>query len=542
MKTLFKKSQTSQFSTGTWSRENPDLALSCKRVMRGLPASDWVPQKPPKRTRPWLVAAGFGMGIMFVALAAVLKTGFEADGLTIGSTSISLRIDQTGAREKIFEHTSWDGPTGEFSTGHEFALKLPSGVLELNIRREPLEAACRRLPKDVRGLIRALNSKDRIFVYCAAERLGELGAEAVSALPRLIALAEQNHLGAYESIPAIAGAAPTLAVPHLVQGLESTNAAVVLQMANVLGHLKTNATPAIPALKRLFRQSDAAQQCEVASALWSIAGQCEEMLHALMRRLEDGGDCETANRAVFALGQFGACAEPAVPLLVRRLENGKDSMTLRFCAEALRQIGKRPDLCVPALLARIQSPPSEDHLRLQRGGFILALGGFGTNGVPHLLELCRGTNVQDKITASRALIAAGPNAAEACGYFFEELSSNRPHSIVLACEFFGAVGEPGRLAISKLRELLASTKSQVKAAASYALIKQGEIDERTAGILAENFTSIHQPSSVIGLFSQLAKDHPELDPIIESGMQKVMPSAMLRRYGLRSTNTQEGLN
>src|SRR5687768_16687987 len=88
--------------------------------------------------RPQVVAFGTFVAVMLLLLTLGAAVSRD-NGLTLGSTIISLEYDPAHPQTAIFEHTSWDGPTGEFSSGDNFRLKLPTGVLFLRIEQNPLE-------------------------------------------------------------------------------------------------------------------------------------------------------------------------------------------------------------------------------------------------------------------------------------------------------------------------------------------------------------------------------------------------------------------
>lgn len=124
-----------------------------------------------------------------LALVLAVLTAFVAGTkFNFGSRSFGLSI-QTVTRngpfhaERFFFHTGWDGPTGSFSAGDIYGIKLGNRLLRLDIVDDPIAAAKHKLPATVNELVTALGSRDGWLRLCALERLGELGGAAVPAIP-----------------------------------------------------------------------------------------------------------------------------------------------------------------------------------------------------------------------------------------------------------------------------------------------------------------------------------------------------------------------
>lgn len=95
-----------------------------------------------------------------------------------------------------FFSTGWEGPTGEFSHGDIYGLKLGRLLIRFDMTEDPLGMARRRLPATMSGLVQSLESSDRWLRRCAAEALQRHGAAAVRALPALFKCFEN---GGHES-------------------------------------------------------------------------------------------------------------------------------------------------------------------------------------------------------------------------------------------------------------------------------------------------------------------------------------------------------
>jgi hypothetical protein len=209
--------------------------------------------RPKSNLRRFLRPRVFALATFVAVMLLLLTLGAIAsrdNGLTLGATMISLEFDPTHPQSAMFEHTVWDGPTGEFSSGHNFRLKLPTGVLFLRLENNPLEVIRRRLPDTVPELTQLLSSQNHFEVWCAAESLAKMKQATVPALPALCAAAEKYVLGpTWQSIEEISLAAPQLAAPLIIPWLSSTNLDLRLSSAELLGKLGTNSIAAAPILR-----------------------------------------------------------------------------------------------------------------------------------------------------------------------------------------------------------------------------------------------------------------------------------------------------
>lgn len=517
---------------GLLSNTSPLAAHGSQQMTNGMeiPASDRL-RKRRWRIRP-LAFGVAGLCLLIVTLAGLYAVGRGERQIMLGSTTIEFKFEADAELKGFFQRDTWDGPTGSFQKGEDIQLKVPRGVFHIEVTRDPLGAVLKRLPEDVFELTKALKSKDPVVVQAAAEKLGDMGGEALPALPRLVQLIEQRQLTAWNPIELIALSSPKAAVPHLLKGVQASDTNAAVRFAQIIGNLGSNAVPAASGLMKLFASTPPPQSIEVAAAIWNITAECAELLPPLVRILEGPPDPHTQGFCLHVLGSFGKCAEPAVPQILSVLQtNAPGAIAARACG-ALGRIGARPDLCIPALKKVLASRQDQQLDGMARGAAINALAGFGTNGIPHLVALARGTNRLEREGAIRALIKSGPDSTEACEFFFDELSSNHLRHRALACEFFAVVGLEGRLALPKLRELLGHKAGTVRGSAAFALISQGEVTEDAVKELAANFNHIQTGIGGRSLLNQTAEEHPEFVPLIEATLRQSGYGPMIRRYGM----------
>ena len=109
-------------------------------------------------------------------------------------------------------------------------------------------------------LINALDDSDWTVRGVAATQLGEIGADAKRAVPRLFKLlaSEDDTDAARGALRAIDGAGPE-AVPILIEGLKSTDRRRQFYAIFLLGKVGAEASTALPVLRKLREDSDSAR-------------------------------------------------------------------------------------------------------------------------------------------------------------------------------------------------------------------------------------------------------------------------------------------
>lgn len=462
---------------------------------------------------------GAGLFLLFFAAAGILF-GSPGAGMSLGANSISLSFESVWDSSSTFRHEK-SHPFGPGSVEHAFAVQFPRGSLILEISRDPGRVLRRKMAKTLPDLVAALESEDALLRYCAVQELEALRAEAVPALPQLIAMAERvaefSHFGLVQTI---ASWDPPRSKPHLIRALESPKPEVAASAASILAAFGPSAEDAAPALLLRFRKSSAATQVQLAEVLWSITESCDETLPALMAQLDRNTDPGAIAQIVRVLGQFGKCAEPAVPLIVASLKNAPNLLEFR-AVRSLASIGARPELCIPALLEIIEAKrkgatdkPVEP---------ILALSGFGTNAVPHLITLFLDAEPEISEAAFRALIRLGPAAAVASESIEPELSTSSEERVALAFEFFASVGKANRSTILKLNELLAHFDRVTRMRAALTLIKVGEITDETVFVLMDASRHTTEQKEFERMLRRIQRERPELAQIIDNAIRRAVP-------------------
>ncbi|MHC4645013.1 MAG: HEAT repeat domain-containing protein [Planctomycetota bacterium] len=205
--------------------------------------------------------------------------------------------------------------------------------------------------KAVPGLIEKLRDPDER--EWAVEMLGQLGPDAVDAIPALISVLKSESRsdvrfkiasGLEEIGPAGKAMAPGL-IRGLIQLLtKDPSSSVRYSIAATLGKLGPEAKAAVPYLIETLETDGEAPRREAAKALGLIGD--PNAVTALEAALSDK-EPPVRRAAAVALGQLGPAAVKAVPSLIKKLQNDKLLRT-----EAARALGLIGDVsALPALKA-----------------------------------------------------------------------------------------------------------------------------------------------------------------------------------------------
>lgn len=224
----------------------------------------------------------------------------------------------------------------------------------------------------VARLIEQLESSDRQAAFDAATELGNMGSDAIAAIPALVDLATFDEKGSHRIHPTLAAGEALskisiqAAVPHLIESLELHNKRY--WASKILGEFGADARPAVPALVDAVRAVARAQtedeQSASAQAAAALARIRPQGLSALVSEMGHK-DVAVRKLAVWATPR-GADGKPAVNALAQRLSDD-DSEIRTLAANALADIG--PD-------AREALPFIKMALNKERNEFaVLALKG-----------------------------------------------------------------------------------------------------------------------------------------------------------------------
>lgn len=148
--------------------------------------------------------------LVWVSKAALTIAAFISLGLLVSPLLKPLEFGDTSVKAKAgfltpgqgfdtepsgFISTGWDGPTGEFSHGDIYGLKVGKWMYRVDIVTDPIARARRRLPSTVSGLIEALNSQEPWTHNAAALELSQRGLIVQGSAPDCFIVSESIKSG-----------------------------------------------------------------------------------------------------------------------------------------------------------------------------------------------------------------------------------------------------------------------------------------------------------------------------------------------------------
>jgi HEAT repeat protein len=494
----------------------------------------------PKRLRLrslWWVACL--LAVVFLLVVPFFRT-IEFD---VGPRSYSLLTEAVTPNGPFsdqgpFIHTGWDGPTGEFTHGDIFGIKLGKHLLRFDIVEDPIAAAQRRLPKTLDGLVNTLNSKDDWLRRVAMQRIEELGGAALVAIPALVKRVEQGDQEAEDALATVCKAAGDRAVSALTNALTSRLPKLRGKAAEILGEIGPPARASVPLLRERLHDADPQVVALSAMSLRKIDGRGEGGVPVLMTMLTNKLP-DIRGLAAVALAEFGADAGVALPDLIRYLDDS-DHQVVTMAARSIGLIGASARAASGVDLAGTNAVAAIPKLTALTQGeepladwAMEALSVMGPDAAPVLTGIYGTADGRRRQVAARALMKLGPDAGEAVPILMADLRGTNAGRVVLAAEVLGCLGDRGRVALPQLEGLLQHQNIRVRVRAAGAIWK---LDGRTNAVLpvlleALQDESIHRGSArryaaeALGGMGVAARDAVPLLQAMLNDRQSGLPQA-----------------
>ncbi len=149
------------------------------------------------------------------------------------------------------------------------------------------------------------------------ERLGELGAAAVPAIPAWVKRIENGDARAAGTLSAVSKSSPDKAVPLLMEALGNSSVDVRWRVVELLGEIGPPVTNAVPALTRRLDDPEPRVVGHAAIALRKVGGRATNAV-TVVRRLLNHHDPEVRAFAAVTLAELGADASVWRDRSVRR--------------------------------------------------------------------------------------------------------------------------------------------------------------------------------------------------------------------------------
>jgi HEAT repeat protein len=244
--------------------------------------------------------------------------------------------------------------------------------------------------------------------------LGLLGEGAEEGVPALLsALGETNRVSRQLAVQSLMFLGPkaSAAVPQLTEllGTAENRANHPYQsVAYALGAIGSNAAPALPALRELFRsETNQNGRTALAVALCQIDAQQDEALAFLVERLHDTREARRQWAAAANLGRIGPNAAAAVPALLETLDSPQIQVAMS-AVDALQKIGVPNEILLPRLTEHLCDP--SETLQVNFAARILMIEPGHAEAQHALLRLIQNGSIFTTF-ALDALGGAGPSAS-----------------------------------------------------------------------------------------------------------------------------------
>ena len=269
----------------------------------------------------------------------------------IGPTAIPSLMEALKDKEDDFvrgtaaEALGWIGPEADAAVPALGAiLKEAEGRLRVTVA-----LALWRISKDERAvpaLVVALDHKDDVVRWEAAEALAKVGPPARDAVPALCkALKEGDEFLREDAATALGRIGPDAkaATDDLAKTLKDKETRVRVAAAVALWHISRRQA-AIPALVKILQSPMEWERDRAVNALAEIGPEAKAALPALDAALNDEDEF-VVSRAAETLGSIGPDARPAAPKLIQALKDNRMYVS-ESAAEALKKID--PEAAVKA--------------------------------------------------------------------------------------------------------------------------------------------------------------------------------------------------
>jgi HEAT repeat protein len=188
-----------------------------------------------------------------------------------------------------------------------------------------------------------------------------IGSQALPAVPLLRLVRNDTNvwlrIAAVEALWAISRETNDL-VPICLEALKYFDPGVQAKGADLLGQFCVDQRVTLPELHELLGSADTAVQFHAALALWTVIGETQKTIPALVSCLQDhfryAQNREIRRLAAETLGQMSGRARSAVPALEITLSD-TEAQVRAAATNALRQIEREAPVARPA--TRAGTPP-----------------------------------------------------------------------------------------------------------------------------------------------------------------------------------------
>lgn len=251
--------------------------------------------------------------------------------------------------------------------------------------------------------------------------LGNLGSAAKPAIPALVAAQDDSSKSVRDgAISALASVGPET-IPHLVRALQHPDPYVRRRSADELGHMDVTDIAVTRSLEATLKDSDLSVRVTAAAALCDLRQSMEATIPVLIEGIDQENEA-LRRKAIWALEGLGPIANAARPALLKAILDWDDAG--RFGVDALKAVGageatRDVDFFASALNSQ------EAGVRRRA---VAALGNYrDISAVPVLARALKDTDPAVRVYAAEALYQFGPDAAPATSSLVAALSDRTEH-------------------------------------------------------------------------------------------------------------------
>jgi HEAT repeat protein len=251
-------------------------------------------------------------------------------------------------------------------------------------------------------LAELVRDRDSAIRLKAVKSLAEIGIVAESAVPDLtVALSDADPQIRGEAATALGkiGEGAKSAVPALVATLNDSKLAVRLKVIYALSNLGADAKPAVPDLTQALSAPQKEVRVGAIVALGKLGPESKKSVKILAQLLTDG-DKDIRLKAITALGSIGADAGAAVPELTKALRHG-DRDTRSFAALTLGKIGSEAKAATPELTTALSDLDKD--VRQYAATALGKIGLEAKSALPELVKALKDDNSGVRLSTASAL-------------------------------------------------------------------------------------------------------------------------------------------
>ncbi len=316
--------------------------------------------------------------------------------------------------------------------------------------------------------------------YAAVYALGKIGAGGAATAVLEKAMASDDEFLRTMGAWALARSHPddkqlvNRAVRLIVDAFKSDNVDVRRAAARAVVEFDVDPELVAPALVEALKDKDETVVANAVSALAAFGPRALRHVDAAL------ANKELRRYAVLLIARVGAEAEAAVPALIREIEKTpqtpEDVEFIREAQFALSAIGPGASAAIPALIKSLSA--DDDEIRASAAFALGKMGASGRAAVPALRQALRSESFIVKLASVRALLEIQPGQRQlgiiAAPLLLRGLDHDNELVRAEAARALGELGELGRRAIPRLKELSEDDSELVRQAAAEALKQLGQ--------------------------------------------------------------------